>query len=168
MYTYKSETPNMEFTYPLQSESIREMEKHTKFDAGQEKAHFNTISANYDDIMKTVGYPDPELIAQTAKKIAGVEMIARTEAEVADFGCGTGLVGQSLNNHGFKKIEGIDCSEGMLEIAQQKDVYKALTQHQLGGNDFLENFPNKLKNKFDFVTAGGLIEAQNYDANVFQ
>lgn len=56
----------------------------------------------------------------------------------------------------------------MLEIAQQKDVYKALTQHKLGGNEYLENFPNQLKNKFDFVTAGGLIEAQNFDANVFQ
>jgi len=32
----------------------------------------------------------------------------------------------------------------------------------------MENFPNALKNKFDFATAGGLIEAQNYDENFFQ
>ena len=56
----------------------------------------------------------------------------------------------------------------MLEIAQDKEVYSSLTQHQLGGEEFLENFPNHLKNKFDFVTAGGLIEAQNFDAKVFQ
>lgn len=168
MYTYQSETPIHDFSVPLKSESIREMEKHTKFDAGNEKAHFNNISVNYDEIMKAVGYPDPELIAQCAQNIAAEKMIARSEAEVADFGCGTGLVGESMAKHGFKKIYGIDCSEGMLEIAQDKNVYKALTQHQLGGKEYLENFPNQLKNKFDFVTAGGLIEAQNFDANVFQ
>ena len=133
MYTYQSETPKYEFTHPLKSECIREMETHTKYDAGAEKAHFNTISANYDDIMEAVGYPDPELIAKCAQNIAAEKMIARSEAEVADFGCGTGLVGQSLAKHGFKKVYGIDCSEGMLEIAQQKDVYAALIQHQLGG-----------------------------------
>ena len=168
MYAYKSETPSLDFTYPLKSESIREMEKHTKFDAGEEKSHFNIISANFDDIMATVGYPDPELIATAAQKIAAEQMIARTEAEVADFGCGTGLVGQSMNNHGFKKITGIDCSEGMLEIAQDKQVYDSLIQHQLGGEQYMENFPNHLKNKFDFVTAGGLIEAQNFDEKVIQ
>jgi len=56
----------------------------------------------------------------------------------------------------------------MLQIADEKKVYKALTKYQLGGKNYLENFPNQLKNKFDFVTAGGLIEAMNYDENIFQ
>lgn len=46
--------------------------------------------------MKAVGYPDPELIAQKAEKIAAEKMIARSEALVADFGCGSGLVGEAL------------------------------------------------------------------------
>merc|ERR1712166_316767 len=116
--------------------------RNPKIHAGQEQPHFNMISANYDDIMKTVGYPDPELIATLAQKIAAEKMIARTECEVADFGCGTGLVGESLAQHGFKKVYGIDCSEGMLQIAEEKNVYTSLTQHRLGGTDFLENFPN--------------------------
>jgi len=56
----------------------------------------------------------------------------------------------------------------MLQIADEKKVYKALTQHTLGGKDYLETFPNQLKNKFDFVTAGGLVEANHYDENLFQ
>jgi hypothetical protein len=32
----------------------------------------------------------------------------------------------------------------------------------------MESFPNQLKNKFDFVTAGGLIEASNFDENILQ
>lgn len=72
MFTNQSETPMFDFTaYPLPGESIAEMEKHTKYDAGQEQAHFNLIANNYDNIMKAVGYPDPELIAQKAEKIAG-------------------------------------------------------------------------------------------------
>jgi predicted TPR repeat methyltransferase len=115
MFTQKYDAPKYNFdTYPLPSESICEMEKHTKYDAGQEEAHFDKIANNYDEIMKTVGYPDPELIASLAQKIAAEKMISRTEAEVADFGCGTGLVGQALSQNGFKKIVGIDCSEGML------------------------------------------------------
>ena len=144
------------------------MEKHTKYDAGQEQAHFSTISANYDDIMKTVGYPDPEHIAKFAQKIAAEKMIARSEAEIADFGCGTGLVGEALAKQGFKNVFGIDCSEGMLEIAEQKKIYGSLTKHKLGGKDYMDGFPQHLKNKFDFVTAGGLIEANNYDENLFQ
>merc|ERR1719222_109367 len=138
------------------------MEKHTKYDAGQDQAHFDNISANYDDIMKTVGYPDPELIAEFAKKVAAEKMIARTEAEVADFGCGTGLVGEALAQNGFTNVYGIDCSDKMLEIAEEKDVYKSLTKHKLGGKDFMDGFPQHLKNKFDFVTAGALIEANHY------
>jgi predicted TPR repeat methyltransferase len=118
MYTYESKTPKYDFSYPLPAESISEMERHTKFDAGQERNHFNKISNNYDKVMKTVGYPDPELIAVTAKKIAAEKMIPRTEALVADFGCGTGMVGEALEKHGFKQIYGIDCSEGMLQIAE--------------------------------------------------
>ena len=98
MFSQKSDTLKCDFgVYPLPSESICEMEKHTKFDAGKEEAHFDNIANNYDDIMKIVGYPDPEHIASIAQTIAADKMIARSEAEVADFGCGTGLVGQALN-----------------------------------------------------------------------
>ena len=90
------------------------MEKHTKYDKGQEESHFDSISANYDAIQQVVGYPDPQLIAQMTKKIAADKMVARTEVDVIDFGCGTGLVGEALAQAGFKKITGIDCSEGML------------------------------------------------------
>ena len=56
------------------------METHTKYDAGQEQDHFSKISTNYDDVMNSVGYPDPELIAKFAQKIAAEKMIARSEA----------------------------------------------------------------------------------------
>lgn len=54
--------------------------------------------------MKTVGYPDPELIAQQAQNIAAQQMISRSIAVIADFGCGTGLVGEALVKNGFKNV----------------------------------------------------------------
>jgi predicted TPR repeat methyltransferase len=46
--------------------------------------------------------------------------------------CGTGFVGQALNERGFKNVFGCDISEKMLEIAYDKDVYKSLDQVELG------------------------------------
>jgi predicted TPR repeat methyltransferase len=46
-----------------------------------------------------------------------VRKIAVPDALVADFGCGTGLVGEAMTKLGFRNIYGIDCSEGMLQIA---------------------------------------------------
>jgi len=157
MFKYTNKTQPMEFNYPLSCDSIREIEKHTIYDKGQEETHFNEVSTNYDAICSIVGYPDPDQIAETTQKICLEKMIARSEALVCDFGCGTGLVGQALVNNKFEKITGIDCSEGMLQEADKKDVYTCLNKFKLGGDEYMENFPNQLKNRFDFVTAGDLI-----------
>jgi len=68
-----------------------------------------------------------------ARKLASEKMIARSEADVIDFGCGTGLVGEALKQAGFQKISGIACSQGMLDLAEEKNVYKHLTKFYLGG-----------------------------------
>jgi predicted TPR repeat methyltransferase len=138
MFSYQSEKPKFDFeAYPLPSDSIREMETHTKFDPGQEEDHFNNIALNYDEIMNAVGYPDPEFLATFAQKIAQAKNINLKEAETADFGCGTGLVGEAMKKHGFDKITGIDCSQAMLQISQDKDIYKSLYHVKLGGTDFV-------------------------------
>jgi len=39
------------------------------------------------------------------------------DVEILDFGCGTGLVGQCLNNLCYSNISGLDISQKMLELA---------------------------------------------------
>jgi len=58
------------------------------------------------------------------------------DVEVLDFGCGTGLVGQCLNQKGFRNVSGIDVSEKMLELAGQKNSYKQLDKLLLGQEKF--------------------------------
>jgi predicted TPR repeat methyltransferase len=40
-----------------------------------------------------------------------------------DLGCGTGLVGEYLAKIGYTNIDGVDASEGMIRLANAKNVY---------------------------------------------
>lgn len=46
--------------------------------------------------------------------------------EILDAGCGTGLVGAHLAAIGGKKVDGIDLSPGMLELARKTKAYRNL------------------------------------------
>ena len=48
------------------------------------------------------------------------------KARVLDAGCGTGLVGEILHKNSFNNIEGVDFSEEMLSVANQKNIYQSL------------------------------------------
>lgn len=54
------------------------------------------------------------------------------EARILDAGCGTGLAGQLLASHGYRHLEGLDLSAGMLREAGKKGCYQALYQAKLG------------------------------------
>jgi len=58
---------------------------------------------NYEGVYLRAGYPDPWKCAEFVDKLAH-EMKLRKDAEILDFACGTGLVGQALNEKGFTNI----------------------------------------------------------------
>ncbi|RUS84366.1 hypothetical protein EGW08_007898 [Elysia chlorotica] len=43
-----------------------------------------------------------------------------------DLGCGTGLVGEALYASGFTQLDGLDPSQGMLDVARSKGIYGEL------------------------------------------
>ena len=90
------------------------------------------------------------------------------QLKVIDFGCGTGLVGKQLKARGVKSLTGLDCSKAMLEIAQKKGVYSTLQNILLGGEDYVQELPINFRNKFDFVTASGLIDVGVQDEELFE
>lgn len=81
-----------------------------------------------------------------------------------DMGCGTGLVGQYLKERGFKAIVGIDASAGMIQKAQDKQVYSELHELFLGRPD---TFPEAFHGRFDVVTASGILAEGHLDNRVF-
>jgi SAM-dependent methyltransferase len=67
--------------------------------------------------------------------LRGAEGIAHhtpLDASILDAGAGTGLVGEILANMGYKDIVAMDLSQGMLDVAGAKGVYRALDQMTLG------------------------------------
>lgn len=79
-------------------------------------------------------------------------------------GCGTGLVGQYLKERGFKTVVGVDASAGMLEKARAKESYTELHELFLGKP---ETFPKEYHNRFNAVTAAGILAEGHLDNNVF-
>ena len=79
-------------------------------------------------------------------------------------GCGTGLVGEELKKRGFTKIVGIDASQGMLDVAGQKSAYTELKELFLGKPD---EFPQVYHNRFDAITASGILAEGHLGKEVF-
>ncbi len=84
-------------------------------------------AANYDhDLTDEWGYFAPRSVAELV-----AEQVKDRNAAVLDAGCGTGLVGLHLSQQGFSQIDGADYSQGMLDQAEAKKVYRNLTKLDL-------------------------------------
>jgi SAM-dependent methyltransferase len=97
-------------------------------DAEDMAALYDKWAATYDQEMATVGYQHPAAcVALFARHVM------QGAAPVLDAGAGTGLMGQWLQKLGYPEVEALDISGGMLEIARQKNLYRAYHQLALGG-----------------------------------
>ncbi len=91
-------------------------------------ALYDGWASSYEADMAKAGYRHPSiacaLLARHLPPGAG---------PVLDAGAGTGLMGQWLGILGYPRVEGLDISEGMLDVARAKGVYTALHRLALGG-----------------------------------
>ena len=74
-----------------------------------------------DDVINLAGYVGHLITSELL-----LSNLKDTQANILDAGCGTGLVGEILNNNEFKNLIGVDFSQEMLNIAMQKNVYQSL------------------------------------------
>ena len=137
------------------------MQKHGNFSQDNIADHYNELSSHYEEIYLRAGWHDPLKCAELAKTCVGD---AAEAAVVLDMGCGTGLVGQYLKERGFNQIVGVDASAGMLEKAKVKGSYTELHELFLGLPD---TFPENLHNRFDVITASGILAEGHLDNKVF-
>ena len=73
------------------------------------------------------------------------------DARILDVGCGTGNMAQVLHQIGYRNIEGLDPSSGMLAVARRKEVYQQLHQLYLGAQVELADA------SYDAVVAAGVL-----------
>lgn len=75
-----------------------------------------SIVEGYSDANNKYGLSIPEFEV--------ISRYIRRENEILDIGCGVGRVGFGLNEKGYKKITGIDISNGMIEEARKLNDIK--------------------------------------------
>jgi predicted TPR repeat methyltransferase len=73
-----------------------------------------------------MGYAAPAAVAEVARKLL------EPDARLLDAGAGTGLLGVALAGVGFRRLDGLDMSPGMLDEAARKGVYQDLREATLG------------------------------------
>jgi len=147
----------MDFNGELTDAHKAEMEKHGNFTQDHIAEHYNELSSHYEEIYLRAGWHDPLKCAELAKTCVGD---AAETSVVLDMGCGTGLVGHYLVERGFKNVVGVDASAGMLEKAKVKNSYTELVELFLGRP---ESFPAELHNRFDVITASGILAEGHLD-----
>ena len=97
-------------------------------DADDVAALYDKWASTYDAEMADAGYRHPAAcVALFARHVM------RGSAPVLDAGAGTGLMGQWLQTLGYPEVEALDVSQGMLDIARQKNLYTAYHKLALGG-----------------------------------
>ncbi len=80
---------------------------------------------------KDHSYSGPGIAAeQFSKKMK--EFGYTNDARILDLGCGTGLVGEELQKHGYQNIDGVDLMPNLLEVAKAKNIYGSLKQGSMG------------------------------------
>lgn len=93
----------------------------------QLEERYDEWAKDYDeDLESDFGYVIPRMAAET------FERFVSKDARVLDAGAGTGLVGVELHRLGYKNIEAMDLSRGMLEEASHKGVYSGFHQMVMG------------------------------------
>lgn len=88
----------------------------------EHKAAYGAWAATYEDAVNESGYVSPPIVAGMLARHMG-----DLSGAVLDVGCGTGLSGVALVGAGFKLMDGIDLSPEMLDVAREKNIYRALT-----------------------------------------
>ena len=89
-------------------------------------AHYDAWAREYERDLMAAGYRYPPV---------GAALIVRhtsPDAVILDGGCGTGLMGEALAAVGYRRLIGLDLSDGMLAVAAEKGCYERLIKGALG------------------------------------
>ena len=116
---------------------------------GQEATNklYTDWAESYDQEVGSYGYASPKRCAEALAKFLP------KDANILDFGCGTGLSGKALRAVGFLTIDGSEIVAEMLEKAQQTTAYRNLYNGHID-----RPFPF-VPGTYDAITAVGVISS---------
>jgi len=88
---------------------------------------FDSFAASFESKLQRLAYRAPALVAAV---VAASGPPPAKDLDVLDAGCGTGLCGSLLAPFA-RRLVGVDLSQGMLALAEDKNHYDALTKAEL-------------------------------------
>lgn len=107
---------------------------------------YDNWAGSYDRDLWASGNPHPAIVNGMIGR-----HVTDFNARILDAGCGTGLVGLILHQTGYRNLDGLDASEGMLDVARAKGIYKNLYKLMLDAHIDLE------PSSYDAVFASGVL-----------
>jgi len=111
------------------------------YDKYAENYDKHLIDDNYTAVCQHSANVMKELFERECKEI----MESGEPAAVLDVGCGSGLTGMALQKAGFKVFDGVDPSQGMLDIAHGKKIYRNLLRGKITDSEKI-NLPDEYCN----------------------
>ena len=108
---------------------------------------YDKYGSKYDELI-SIDKSQYNMNQEVAQMLLSV-LERNSNAKIIDIACGTGLTGAALVGKGFKNIDGIEGSQGMLEVALKKNIFNQIFQLKLGDENYLQK-----------------IQAGNYDGAV--
>ncbi len=114
-------------------------------------------AGDYDtDTVDRFGY-----VAHIASARALDQVMENKEGLILDAGCGTGLVGEELLKMGYTRMDALDYSKEMLDVAEQKNIYQDHIQADLSA-------PLKMTDdKYEAVVCTGTFTYGHVKAHAF-
>lgn len=111
---------------------------------------YDVIGAEkYEAMMDLVKFNEMEEICE---EVASMDYDRQT-VEVIDIGAGSGRVGRMIAKNGYKNIDAVDASEGLLAHAKQSGAYRNLHQTFLGNG----TYPfEEHRDHYDLVVSSGV------------
>ncbi|XP_046385481.1 methyltransferase-like protein 27 [Ischnura elegans] len=86
---------------------------------------------NYDKDLCPGVYNGPEILARAVSQ-QYVDEEEKRRVRILDVAAGTGRVGEELHKLGFRRIDALEPSEGMLEILRQRGIYEKEWHDSIG------------------------------------
>ncbi|XP_033124127.1 methyltransferase-like protein 27 [Anneissia japonica] len=119
---------------------------------------FDDLADTFDEFSKGSGYTAPKYCSTLLS-----EHIPDRKANILDFGCGTGLVGEQLYQLSFQNIDGFDCAPKCLQVAENKQIFKRLFCEFFSGQTL-----NLATDFYDGLICVGGFFASGLKANCFR
>jgi len=119
------------------------------------EALYDEWAKDYDrDLTGDYRYRSPDIVADAVEAL-GIPK----DAALVDLGCGTGLIGAALKARGYATLDGLDVSQGMLDQAAGKGIYRQLFRGDLTAKTPLADA------SYDHVLCIGSMGAGHVDAD---